>query len=489
MLVTLRSLDEAAPSSAIDVYGSREGGLAHWWFNDFEIVEAPGGGGDPYGSPTTILDLTPPLPQTFVTTLWPFTAMNTDKFHFTWTPTAASTDATWGNSGAFYCMCASSDDGGVWVVNDEIRLYAAVGGSLLATSGALTWTAGLPIDVTIDRAGNLLTVAGATTGDGTDAISAGDIFTNVTLGVGVYPAGGFTLPASTISDIDDGVSHPFTHYASLTHWWFEGYASGTWTDEIGTRDLTQATSNRRPTAGTTDAGYTKLTFDSTSGEEDSLASASNVDFPVGTTSAQFFGVLEITENPAQGDALFLKVGTYLNFSMYADGVFGINLSQTDYTDVSAYMPTTPGLYPWVLDVRADTSNPWNLYIGEALVYAHTSALNTAFSSYVTSNKDDFELGNRSTGDPSISFVSYGATYQSSNFTLDDDALATLAILNSIIEAPLVDVATWPDSAPERADVQLLDLTQSTAALQPSATTTLHDAPAVLFGSDGDELST
>ncbi len=153
-------------------------------------------------SGAVILDLTPPLPQTFTTGNWPFAAFNTQKFHFTWTPTAASTDPVWASG--FGALLASNDDGGLWVNNRKIELYDASTGLLIGGTGTLTWAAGAAISVTGDRAANLLTVTGATTGGGSFAISAGNIFSNVTLGVGVYGGGGNNLPASTISDIDDG---------------------------------------------------------------------------------------------------------------------------------------------------------------------------------------------------------------------------------------------------------------------------------------------
>lgn len=162
---------------------------------------------DSSGSASTILTITT-FPQTFTTGNWPQTALNSGKYHFTWTPTAASTDAAWGTG--FYSLIASggtpsgTDNGGLWIHADAIELYNQTG---TVFSQAITWGAGAVIQVTIDMVAGSLTISGASTGNGTFSFTpSGTCFTAGTLGVGIYGGGGFSLPASTISSLDDAAT-------------------------------------------------------------------------------------------------------------------------------------------------------------------------------------------------------------------------------------------------------------------------------------------
>lgn len=153
-----------------------------------------------------ILDLSGTLPQTFTEGNWPRTHLNTGKWHFQWTPTAASTDAAWGTG--FYAMFASSgtpsgtDNGGLWITSDKLELYNQA--STAVISQALAWAAGATIDITIDIPLGQVTIAGASSGNGTFSFTpSGTYFTAGTLGCGVYGGGGFSLPASVLGDIDD----------------------------------------------------------------------------------------------------------------------------------------------------------------------------------------------------------------------------------------------------------------------------------------------
>src|SRR5262245_1924455 len=96
--------------------------------------------------------------------------MNTGKWRFVWTPTAASTDAAWG--GGFYALFASSgtpsgsDLGGMWISGDALQLYNQ--SEVAVINRALTWSAGATITITIDVANSRYSISGATTGNATD---------------------------------------------------------------------------------------------------------------------------------------------------------------------------------------------------------------------------------------------------------------------------------------------------------------------------------
>jgi hypothetical protein len=179
-----------------------------------------------------ILDLNGTLPQTFTAGNWPLTAFNTAKWRFVWTPTNAKTHASWSTGAStFFSMFSSSNgQGGLWIVNDgannlSVDLYADAGGSIIV-SRVITWTAGQAITITVDMAGGQLTIAGAATGDGTYGFTRVDSFSAGTLGVGRWGGGGFDLPASTISDVDDAASG-YTITAEIGAVAVAGTAAGT----------------------------------------------------------------------------------------------------------------------------------------------------------------------------------------------------------------------------------------------------------------------
>ena len=162
------------------------------------------------------------LPQTRTTGNWPFTTMNTGRWHFVWTPTNANTDVSWDSS--FHALVAANDNGGIWIVNDALELYDQSGS--LIVSVALTWGAGAAIDLTFDMGVGEIVISGATTGNGTHSFStAGDVFSNVTLGLGVYGGGGNNLEASTFSDIDDDAS-TYTLAADVRTYALAGITTG-----------------------------------------------------------------------------------------------------------------------------------------------------------------------------------------------------------------------------------------------------------------------
>lgn len=142
------------------------------------------------------------IPQTFSAGNWPKTHLNTGLWQFVWTPTNANTHASWG--GDYYALIAADDLGGLWIVADALHFYDQ--SQALRLELPLTWSAGAAITITIDMAAGEVSIAGASTGNGTfpwDSAPTSDFWAGDTLGVGVYGGGGFNLPASTISDFDD----------------------------------------------------------------------------------------------------------------------------------------------------------------------------------------------------------------------------------------------------------------------------------------------
>ena len=151
--------------------------------------------------------LTTAEPETKTSGNWPFSTFDTGPvYRFTITPTNASTNAQF-TGGAFYALLAANDNGGIWLTAKQIQLFNASTGALIAASGTMAWTAGMVITVTIRIASGTnnssITIAGATSGNGTTTFTIGSnhIFTDVTLGVGIYGGGGFTW-VGAIGDVD-----------------------------------------------------------------------------------------------------------------------------------------------------------------------------------------------------------------------------------------------------------------------------------------------
>jgi hypothetical protein len=159
-----------------------------------------------------ILTVGSPLPKTFASGTYPITTLNTGKYHFKWTPAAANTNAAWDSQ--FHALIVSggatqgTDNGGIYIVNDAIQIYNQTGGGTLLISRAITWGAGAVIDITVDMAAGSITIAGATTGNGTFTFTpSGTVFSGGVLGIGQYgSSSSFPLPSSTVSNIDDTVS-------------------------------------------------------------------------------------------------------------------------------------------------------------------------------------------------------------------------------------------------------------------------------------------
>lgn len=159
---------------------------------------------------TTILTVGT-LPQAFTSGNWPYSTMNTASFHFQWTPAAASSSGSYSvGAVAFWALLASNDSGGLWVVNNgsNVLSISAFNQGTGATifDQAVTWAAGATVDITVKNATGELVLSGFATGNGTFSFTPASIFSNATLGVGQYGGGGFTLPSSTFSNVDDAAT-------------------------------------------------------------------------------------------------------------------------------------------------------------------------------------------------------------------------------------------------------------------------------------------
>lgn len=153
--------------------------------------------------------LTTAEPETKTSGNWPYSALNSagGSWHLDVTITAASTSSPHTTS-EFLAILASNDQGGFWLTERKFQLYDQSSGSLIVTSGACTWSANQTISLTVNLVAGTnassLVISGATTGNGTTNFTYDShaIFSNVTLGIGVYGGGGFNFPGS-LSDVDD----------------------------------------------------------------------------------------------------------------------------------------------------------------------------------------------------------------------------------------------------------------------------------------------
>lgn len=149
---------------------------------------------------TTVLAVTS-NPQTFNGGTWnaAATALNSGVTRFTFTPTAASTTYTGGNFHALFGQA----HGAVWLNDANFEKYTTPGDALVY-SKAITWTAGLTITITDDSRAKSLTIAGASTGNGTFSYSQAGPYFDATqlMESGRFTAGLFQF-VGTISSIDD----------------------------------------------------------------------------------------------------------------------------------------------------------------------------------------------------------------------------------------------------------------------------------------------
>lgn len=148
----------------------------------------------------TILTVTT-NPESFLPGAWPASAFNSGVWRVTFTPSSASGPAYSAFGGLF-----GQATGGIWIANSALELYTSPGDALVF-SRAMTWSAGQALTFTINVPALTLTIAGATTGNGTFSFSgapSGPYF-NASDGLragGAYGVSGFAL-AGTISNVDD----------------------------------------------------------------------------------------------------------------------------------------------------------------------------------------------------------------------------------------------------------------------------------------------
>lgn len=154
--------------------------------------------------PTTLLTVTG-NPSTYTAGNWPDTAMNSAVWRFTFTFSAASTGASYSGFCALFCgPVVGGTTGGLFIVdNARLELYD-VDDNLVFTR-TITWGAGTTITVTISNVADTVTIAGATTGNGTFGFTDSAPYFNVgtTLSAGaVTGETGFACPG-TFGNIDD----------------------------------------------------------------------------------------------------------------------------------------------------------------------------------------------------------------------------------------------------------------------------------------------
>lgn len=182
-----------------------------------------------------ILDLvnTGTIPQTFASGAWPIATFNTGAWGFTWSPAAASTDAVWRPTGsAFGYWCIFSTQGepngsGVWVeyvvatqTHSIVLVRTSDGNVIVGARVPITWGANPSIRVVANMTSGAigassLTVSGAASGNATMPFTRESILVAGTLVYGQY-GGSFTLPASTISDVDDTASAAYERSATMS---------------------------------------------------------------------------------------------------------------------------------------------------------------------------------------------------------------------------------------------------------------------------------
>lgn len=154
-------------------------------------------------------------PRIVVAASWNAAAatMNGGHWKFTWTPTLASTDASF-NGATWFCLLAANDDGGIYVPANtkQIQLFRNGNSTPDLIAPAMTWSALQPITFEFNLAAGAnassVTVTGATTGNGvTNFTMTGTYFTaSADLGIGRWPGNTDYNINGTISAIEDFAS-------------------------------------------------------------------------------------------------------------------------------------------------------------------------------------------------------------------------------------------------------------------------------------------
>src|SRR5262245_46145390 len=100
------------------------------------------------------------IPQNKTSGNWTPSAFNTGKFHFTWTPTNASSHSSWRpGSTTFWALLTTNDTngGGVWLKwnattsEHSIIIAGADDGAEIANAfKVFTWNASQAVDLTVD---------------------------------------------------------------------------------------------------------------------------------------------------------------------------------------------------------------------------------------------------------------------------------------------------------------------------------------------------
>lgn len=184
---------------------------------------------------------------------------------FTFQPTLASTTYVGGNFHALFAD--NSQHGGIWLNDAKIEMYTAPGDALVF-SQAMTWSALQTMTITIVSTGSKsITIAGATTGNGTFSFStAPNYFDNTqSLGVGSLPGSSAFRFAGVIGDVDDGsTALAGTGSIALAADTISSAAAAT---VVGTASIALAADTVASTAAAAVAGSGAITFadDTTAG--------------------------------------------------------------------------------------------------------------------------------------------------------------------------------------------------------------------------------
>lgn len=220
----------------------------------------------------------------------------------------------------------------------------------------------------------------------------------------------------------------------LSHWWYETYASGTWTDIADSCDVTQATSTRRPTQTVTPGGKVALSFDVIASEQDSLSSSTAASFPGSTCSAQFGFAFYAPRTPTGSFAAIYKSTSSGWVQFYWSINYNVSCFGSGTGSLDAYI--LPGEWNTVIiDVRggADAStNGFNVYINGVKAYAHSGATTQDPATKFALSQDDFFFGSNSNDLPGVILCSPYAAYRTSDFTLDTTAQSAAGVLKRYI---------------------------------------------------------
>lgn len=161
-----------------------------------------------------VVDVPSSLPGSVASGLWPLAVLDGGAYKWMWTPSLASTDASFDGFHAMISSGAASGYG-FWLVSRALELYDTADNQIFTQP--MTWSANAPITFIVDHRASppTVTISGATTGNGTFTFTASaPYFEAGTLWIQQWTTGQFTL-SGAIGDIYEITGAP------------EGAAAGT----------------------------------------------------------------------------------------------------------------------------------------------------------------------------------------------------------------------------------------------------------------------